>query len=48
MDFQDGGHLAFLTRTISAIFDLQVILMLPTRFQVNRRKQSVNSLDYFL
>ena len=31
--FQDGchgGHLGFLIRTILAIFDLQVTLMLPT------------------
>ena len=33
IDFQDGchgGHLRFLIGTILAIFDLQVILMLPT------------------
>ena len=35
IDFQDGGHLGFLIGTIWAIFDLQVILMLPTKFQVN-------------
>ena len=37
IDFQDGGHgghLGFLIRTILAIFDLQVNLMLPTKFQV--------------
>ena len=36
-DFQDGGHgghLGFLIRTILAIFDLQVTLMLPTKFRV--------------
>ena len=35
--FQDGGHgghLGFLNRTILAIFDLQVTLMLPTKFRV--------------
>ena len=47
MDFQDGGHLGFPTGTIlaifcfyiqvhkSAIFDVQVTPMLPTKFQVN-------------
>ena len=35
IDFQDGGHLGFLTGTILAIFDLQVTPMLPTKFQVN-------------
>ena len=37
MDFQDGGHgghLGFQIRTILAIFDLQVTLMLPTQFRV--------------
>ena len=37
IDFQDGGHdghLGFLIRTIFAIFDLQVTLMLPTKFRV--------------
>ena len=38
-DFQDGhhhgGHLGFLIRTILPIFDLQVISILPTKFQVN-------------
>ena len=37
-DFQDGGHgshLGFLIGTILATFDLQVTLMLPTKFQVN-------------
>ena len=29
-----GGHLGFLIRMILAIFDLQVTLMLPTKFQV--------------
>ena len=36
--FQDGshgGHLGFPIRTVLAIFDLQVILILPTQFQVN-------------
>ena len=38
IDFQDGGHgshLGFPIRMILAIFDLQVTLMLPTKFQVN-------------
>ena len=37
IDFQDGGHgghLGFLIRTILATFDLQVNLMLPTKFRV--------------
>ena len=36
-NFQDGGHgghLGFLIRTILAIFNLQVTLMLPTKFRV--------------
>ena len=39
IDFQDGchgGHLGFLIGTILAIFDLQVTLMLPTKFKVNK------------
>ena len=38
IDFQDGGHgghLGFLIGTILAIFDLQVTLMLPSKFGVN-------------
>ena len=35
IDFQDGGHLGFPIGMIWAIFDLQVTLMLPTKFQVN-------------
>ena len=38
IDFQDGchgGHLGFPTGTILAIFDLQVIPMLPSKFGVN-------------
>ena len=38
IDFQNGvhgGHLGFPIGTILAIFDLQVTLMLPTRFRVN-------------
>ena len=38
IDFQDGGcggHLGFLIETILSIFDLQVALILPTKFQVN-------------
>ena len=37
-DFQDGGHggrLGFPIGTILAIFDLQVIRMLPSKFEVN-------------
>ena len=39
IDFQDGchgGHLGFLLGMILAIFDLQVTLMLPTKFKVNK------------
>ena len=35
IDFQDDGHLGFLIRNILAFFDLQVIPMLPTKFQVD-------------
>ena len=38
IDFQDGGHgghLGFPIDTILAIFDLQVTLMLPSKFGVN-------------
>ena len=38
IDFQDGrdgGHLGFMIGTILAIFDLQVTMMLPTKFRVN-------------
>ena len=38
-DFQDGGHgrhLGFPIRTILAIFDLKVTLMLSTKFRVNK------------
>ena len=35
IDFQDGDHLGFPIGTILAIFDLQVILMLPSKFGVN-------------
>ena len=38
IDFQDGrhgGHLRFTIGTISAIFDLQVTSMLPSKFGVN-------------
>ena len=35
IDFQDGGHLGFPIGTILAIFDLQVTLMLPSKFGVN-------------
>ena len=39
IDFQDGGHgghLGFLIGTILAIFYLQITLMLPSKFGVNR------------
>ena len=38
IDFQDGrhgSHLGFPIGTILAVFDLQVILMLPSKFGVN-------------
>ena len=38
IDFQDGrhvGHLGFPKGTILAIFDIQVITMFATKFQVN-------------
>ena len=35
IDFQDGGHLEFPIGTILDIFDLQVTLMLPSKFGVN-------------
>ena len=34
IDFQDGGHLGFPISTILASFDLQVTLMLPSKFGV--------------
>ena len=34
IDFQDGRHLGIPTGIILAIFDLQVILMLPTNFKI--------------
>ena len=38
IDFQDSGHadhLGFPIRTILDIYDLQITLMLPTKFQLN-------------
>ena len=38
IDFQDGNHgspLGFSIRTILAVFDLQVTLILPIKYQVN-------------
>ena len=35
IDFQDGGHLGFPIGMILAIFDLQVTLILPSKFGVN-------------
>ena len=35
IDFQDGRQLGFTIGMILAIFDLQVIPMLPTNFQIN-------------
>ena len=34
-DFQDGGHHGFLIKKILAIFDLQIALILPTKFPGN-------------
>ena len=34
-DFQDGGYLGSPIGMILAIFDLQVTVMLPTKFQIN-------------
>ena len=35
IDFQDGCHLRFLIGMILAVFSLQVIPILPIKFQVN-------------
>ena len=35
INFQDGCHLGLLMGTILAIFDLQIILIFTTKFQVN-------------
>ena len=35
IDFQDGGYLRFQIGRILAIFDLQDIPMLPTKFQIS-------------
>ena len=35
IDFQDGGHLGFPIGMTLVIFDLQVTLMLPSKFGVN-------------
>ena len=35
IDFQNGGHVGFQTRTDLTIFDLQVTQILPTKFRVN-------------
>ena len=35
IDFQDGGHLGFPISTMLANFDLQVTLMLPSKFGVD-------------
>ena len=35
LDFLDGDHLGFPIKTTLAIFDLLVVLILPTKFQVN-------------
>ena len=40
-DFQDGGHLGFPIRKIIATFDLQVTSILPMKFHVNWRFDSV-------
>ena len=38
-DFQDDGHLGFMLGTISTNFDLVVVLILPTKFQVNQEEK---------
>ena len=42
VDFQDGGHLGFTIRMISAVFDLQFTPILSFKFQANlfRRRSS--------
>ena len=48
IDFQDGchgGHLGFQTGMILAIFDLQVTLMLPTKFRV-KGPRGVGGVDF--
>ena len=47
IDFQDGhhgSHLGFPIGTILAIFDLQVTLMLPTKFGVKLTEQVMKIL----
>ena len=50
IDFQDGhlgSHLGYQIRKILAIFDLQVSLMLPTKFRVNWPFGSEEAKDRF-
>ena len=49
IDFQDGGHLGFPIGTILAIFDLQVTLMLPSKFglSVQEKKRKIDFQDGF-
>ena len=49
IDFQDsrhGGHHGFTIGTVLAIFDLQVTLMLPTKFLVNQPFGSEEEAKY--
>ena len=51
IDFQDGGHLGFPIGTILAIFDLQVTLMVPSKFvesislSVQEKKRKIDFQD---
>ena len=50
IDFQDGrrgGHLGFSFGTIFAMFDLKVIPLLPTKFQVNWPFLSEEAINRF-
>ena len=44
IDFQDGGHLGFPIGTILAIIDLQVTLMVPSKFglSVQEKKRKID------
>ena len=43
IDFQDGGHLGFPISTILTTFDLQVTLMLPSKFGVNGSEEEAKN-----
>ena len=47
IDFQDGGHLGFPISTILATFDLQVTLMVPSKFSlsVQEKKRKIDFQD---